>query len=348
MAASLDLKGVATDPELLARVSADSDTIGLGGLLRERGPRAHRVRVPGEAVEGFRWPLLDNWSPMWWPQGVAVGRHDGIPIAMASWYAQPRRGRAPGSRISIVDLRSSRPRFHHVLLVTPRMLDGRVAFDPIQVHAGGIVWSGDRLFVAATFGGFREFRLRDILRTPSRGVLRRGSGPYDQRYLLPEAASFSPVDPEARSRMRYSFLSHETSTAPQAESPELKLVAGEYGPAERRRLARLTLGDAAAVIGDRHIPGIPNMQGAVLHDGEWFVSASRGDKRGGDLWVGTPGDMVRNELVFPPGPEDLAVWPERGQIWSLTEYPGRRWMFALDLDRWSRSATGERGAARGR
>lgn len=347
MAASLDLKGVATDPELLARIAADSNTIGLDGLLAEPGPRARRVRVPGEAVEGFRWPLRDNWSTVWWPQGVAVGRHRGIPIAMASWFAQTRGQRAPGSRISVVDLRSARPRFHHVLLVTPRLVDGRIEFEPVKVHAGGIVWSGDRLFVAATLGGFREFRLRDILRTPTRGILRRGSGPYDQRYLLPQAASFGPVEPDARERMRYSFISHETSSAREPErerdredesEPEsLRLVAGEFGPAEKRRLARLTLSDASAAVDEHHVPGIPNMQGAVLHDGEWFVSASRGDKRGGDLWVGPTGDLVRHELVFPPGPEDLAVWPERRQLWSLTEFPGKRWMFALDLDRWSRS-----------
>jgi hypothetical protein len=75
------------------------------------------------------------------------------------------------------------------------------------------------------------------------------------------------------------------------------------------------------------------MQGAVLHDGRWFVTASRGDKQPGDLWIGTAGHMIRHTGVLPPGPEDAAVWPERHQLWSLSEYPGRRWMFAVDLTR---------------
>jgi hypothetical protein len=40
--------------------------------------------------------------------------------------------------------------------------------------------------------------------------------------------------------------------------------------------------------------------------------------------------------VLPTGPEDVTWWPQRGELWSLTEWPGRRWVYAIDADRWVR------------
>jgi hypothetical protein len=328
-----DLRASLADRALFSDATAGARVVGLTGLLAARGRRARRRRVPGSVVaEGFRWSLLDTWTPTWWPQGVAVGEHEGVPLAMASWFAQPRRGREMGSRITIVDLRDwARPRYHHVLLVSPQRRDDAVAFDPVTVHAGGIAWAGDRLFVSATYGGIREFRLSDIVRVPSRGVLRRSGGPFGYRYLLPEFATFSPEKREGRGRMRYSFLASESGAG--GVDDEVRLISGEYGKSENLRLARLRLTGDRTVVDELHVPRIPEMQGAVLHDGTWFVNASRGDKRGGDLWVGTPGTMTRLEGALPPGPEDIAVWAERNQLWSVTEFPGKRWMYAIDLDR---------------
>ena len=329
--APLELHGSAADRALFTDLADRYDAVGLTGLLTDRGHRARRVRVPGSAVvDGFRWNLTDVWSRTWWPQGVAVGDHDGVPLAMASWFAQPRRRGEQGARISVVDLRNpSRPRYHHVLLVSARREGSNVGFDPVRIHAGGIVWTGDRLFVAATFGGIREFRLSDILHA------RSGRNIFGYRHVLPEFARFSPPDDVAEGRMRYSFISRETGGDVPTGDDELRLVAGEYGTHDGHRLARMRITRDRSVVDEAHVPGIPHMQGAVFHDGTWFVTASRGDKRGGDLWVGSPGNMTRHEAVLPAGPEDLAVWPERRQLWSLSEYPGRRWMFALDLDRWA-------------
>jgi len=330
-----ELHGTAADDGLVRDSALGSTTVGLTGLLRHRGHRARRTRVPGTAVaEGFRWRLRDVWSQRWWPQGIAVGTHEGVPLAITSWFAQPRRGTEMGARISVVDLRDPRrPRYHHVLLVSPRRVDGGVSFDPVRVHAGGIVWTGDRLFVAATRGGIREFRLSDIMRSPSTRVLRRGSGPFGYRYLLPESGSFAPQT-EEKGRMRYSFISLENgaSGASPADADDIRLVGGEYSAGERARLARMRVLDGGTVIDESHIPAIPQMQGAVLHEGAWYVTASQGDKRGGDLWVGTEGAMVRRPHALPPGPEDLDVWPERRQLWSVSEFPGKRWVFAVDLD----------------
>jgi hypothetical protein len=345
----IQLRRLPTERALLDDVRTSSDIIGLTGLLAVHGCHARRVSVPGSAAaEGFRWTLRDRWTQTWWPQGVSVGEHEGIPLAMVSWYAQPRRGRSMGSRLSILDLRdTARPKYHHVLLVAARR-DGRdITYDAVRVHAGGIAWAGDRIFVAATFGGIREFRLSDIVRAPSRGPLHRATGPFGHRFLLPEFARYEPPG-QHDDRMRYSFISLESAsdsatdgatpkTAPADPGNELRLIVGEYGTGDKLRLGRMRLGDDRAVIDEIHAPGIADMQGAVVHDGRWFVSVGRGDKSGGDLWVGTPGAMTRRQGVLPPGPEDLAVWPERDQLWCVTEFPRKRWVFAMDIELWTSS-----------
>ena len=152
--------------------------------------------------------------------------------------------------------------------------------------------------------------------------------------------------------MRYSFLSLESGNdptsvalpvstpnaegAPRGPEPDeaVRLITGEYAKGENGRLARMRLTEGRSTLTDVHVPAITEMQGAVVHNGVWFVNASRGDKRGGDLWVGTPGKMVRHTGVLPPGPEDNAVWADHNQIWSVTEFPGKRWIYAVELDRW--------------
>ena len=330
---SPELRASFTDRALIDDSAAHSVTLGLGGLLAHRGHRARRARVPGSAsTHGFRWRLVDVFSQTWWPQGIAIGDHDGSPVVITSWFAQRRRGRDMGSRISVVDLSDEkRPRYHHVLLVAPR----RGGYDPVVVHAGGIVWTGDRLLVSATLGGIREFRLSDITRAPSRGLLRRSAGPFGYRYLLPEFASHRPPKDAHEGRMRYSFIAADTTSRDPDDADVLRIVAGEYAKHDRRRLARLSLRGDTTTIDEIHVPKIAEMQGVAVHDGEWFVNASRGDKLGADLWVGVPGAMVRHEGVLPPGPEDLAVWSERGELWSVTEFPGKRWVYAVDLSRFA-------------
>ena len=33
---------------------------------------------------------------------------------------------------------------------------------------------------------------------------------------------------------------------------------------------------------------------------------------------------------MPVGVEDITYWPSTDQLWSLSEYPGHRYVFAMD------------------
>jgi hypothetical protein len=136
------------------------------------------------------------------------------------------------------------------------------------------------------------------------------------KFVLPQVALLNPVE-----QFRYSFLAEGSDG----------IVAGEYRTDDRGRLARLTLGEGSVAASDIHTPGVPEMQGALLVDDLWAISSSRGDRQRGDLWTGKQGALVRHEGALPPGPEDLAWWPERRQIWGATEHPGQRFVYAVEL-----------------
>lgn len=325
-----DLRFAASDPILLADlIGAGATRVGLEGVLAERGQRAWPAPVSGSAAgHGFRWNLRDTFDDSWWPQGIDVAMVGGRRVLAVSWFAKPVRGVERGVRLTFIDLRSPRwPRYHHVLLVEPvRDAAGTTRLEPVVIHAGGIAWLDDRILVADTFGGLREFRLDDLLRVTD--------GPFGHQVVLPQHGRHRARKVAGDRGMRFSFVSIEHTDG------KPRLVAGEYGDGSRAdRLVRLGLGDGGADgsadngDGELHEPGLYRMQGVCIVDGTWYVTTSNGERRGGDLWVGTPGAMTRHRHVLPAGPEDLAYDRSDGGLWSLSEWPGRRRVFTIRLRR---------------
>ena len=324
--------------ELLAELTGGR--VGLDGVLADLNRTARLARVPALAVEcGFRWHADDESTRRWWPQGITTSADRGPEetyadrrVLVTSAYSKHMDGERRGSRISIVDLTDPRDiRYRHVLLVEPYVDDdGRVDVRPVHVHAGGIVWHGDHLHVAGTRRGFCTFRLDDVLRVP------RDSGleVFGYRYVLPMRFGYDAVTAEGREQLRYSFLSLDRSTEPH------ELVAGEYGRDEMTtRLARYEIDPTTGLLRDEEDGaarpllvderGIGHMQGAVVVRGRWYLTTSAGRYRLGSVWSGTPGELRRHRFAVPVGPEDLTYWPSTDMLWSLTEYPGHRYVFAM-------------------
>lgn len=319
---------------VLARLTTAS-RVGLPGVLADldRAGSPARVRAPA-ASWGFRWHAEDDRSRRWWPQGVTTSAdhdpselYDGRPVVLTSWYAKDRDGRHEASRISVVDLtEEARPRYRHVALVEAAIAGDQVRLDPMRIHAGGIVWHGEHLHVAATARGTYVFRLDDILRVESAGG--------GHRYLLPVRFSYDAVTDDGHERMRYSFLSLDRT------GREPRLVAGEYGRGDMTtRLVEFGLDPAELVLdlADDGVArpaslsphGVLRMQGAAVVDGRWYVTSSHGRYRRGSMYVGRPGAFECRPGVLPTGVEDLSYWPGRDELWSLSEYPRRRAVFAM-------------------
>lgn len=300
--------------------------VGLEGVLAQLDRQARPAEAPGSLVSrAFSWEDRDNDDQQWWPQGITWSTDTAAPagiIATSAYAKGPKaaRGLSAGSRITIVDRASLR--YQHVLLVRPHRTPGGSRFGPLRVHAGGLVWAGPYLHVAGTRRGILTCRIADILRVvPSAATL-------GHRFILPVRFAYEAASGD----LRYSFLSLDRSVDP----PEL--IGGEYGrDAMTTRLVRYPLAgdhlaaDATGVSAPSlfDVGGAPNMQGAVTVDGTWYVSRSRGQNLG-ELLVGRPAAFTTVKDALPVGPEDLTYWPEHDELWSLSEYPGRRFVFALD------------------
>ena len=99
----------------------------------------------------------DQGTKSWYPQGLTTssdaydeGTVEGKDVILVSWYS---KGSSKGVRISFVDVANKN--YRNVLLVVPEE-DG-TSFHSVKIHAGGIMWYGDRLYVVDTDNGIRIF-----------------------------------------------------------------------------------------------------------------------------------------------------------------------------------------------
>lgn len=341
--------------EVDALAEALERRVGLAGVLADLTRDARPARVPGRAVTwGFRWDDEDQHSARWWPQGIttsadgcSTGVLDGRRVVLTSAYAKQVGGVHMGSRISVVDVTDrDRVRYRHVLLVEATV-DGTGAVElwPVRVHAGGIVWHGEHLQVAGTARGMVTFRLDDIMAAPvEHGRDRIGRGPdgriatFGHRYVLPVRFSYEAQTSRGVEQLRYSFLSLDGGARP------VELLAGEYGrDGMTTRLVHFPIDPDTSVLRtgrEQEVTplrwsthGLRGMQGATVVDGTYYVTTSAGRHRRGSLWVGTPGAFRRHRRALPVGPEDLTYWPATDELWSLSEHPGNRFVFAMDRGR---------------
>jgi hypothetical protein len=335
--------------------------VGLAGVLADLNRVGEPAYAPGEAVvHAFAWDRDDVRSSRWWPQGITSSSEarlpggpawDGPPLLVTTSYAKSVGGLEKGCRITVADLSEpARVRYRHVLL-TRAVVDehGHVDLRPVRVHAGGVVWHGPWLYVAATRQGVLAFHLDDLVPVapwPADHVGRTGAGSeerpagFGHAYALPLRCHLAPPRDADGPPMRYSFLS-----LARRQDETAALLAGEYDAGGgTRRLVAFDLdasGWPAPDAGGRAVSrpvaeGVERMQGAVWlpgageEPGRLVVGASNGRYRGGHLWTGPPGRLTKHAGVLPVGPEALTSWPERGELWTLTEYPGLRFVVAVD------------------
>ncbi|WP_185996452.1 collagen-like triple helix repeat-containing protein [Nocardioides campestrisoli] len=324
---------------------------GLGELLGDLRFQARRSlpgRLLGRAVDrAIAFDSYDQRDRVWWPQGVTTSADAsdselvaGRRVLVTSWYAKPVDGVHRGSRLTFLDLETLR--YRHVLLVDVRRgSEGALELSGVRIHAGGVVWAGPYLHVAATGRGFLTFHLDDLMRVPGDnerpdeiGIEDRGVASFGHHHVLPVRSAYRAEAEEGHERLRYSFLSLDRSSAPPA------LVVGEYGRGRQTtRLARVELDPAtwlpALGAQDAALPllhraaGPRGMQGVVVARGRHHVSVSRGPWTPGSLHTGTPGALREHRWALPMGPEDLAYWPSTDRLWTVTEHPHRRWLVSV-------------------
>lgn len=275
------------------------------------------VRQKRRGTVDLRWLSARTWTRRWYPQGIDLGEWHGRRTLAISWFRQRLDGTHLASRVAFVDLDRSR---HLDVLLAVRGDDG--ALQPARIHAGGLAWFGDRLFVAATGKGIWEFDLADVRRLRGTDARRiagaRGRGlRLGATALVAVRTRVHPID------LRCSYLGRVFDDD---GTPLRRVLIGEYVKGDTGRIAEFTVpdgdGDRFAEQG-RFSPGISNMQGAVRWGDRHFVSQS--DRmHPGALWTGPREALERDRVPLPVGCEDLALDLDAKLLWSLGEHPWKR------------------------
>ncbi|WP_309102874.1 hypothetical protein [Microbacterium sp.] len=284
-------------------------------MLWPFGPIWRPMRRKRRDTVDLRWFTRRSWTTSWYPQGIDTGIWDGRPALAVSWFRQDRRGNHLASRIALID-----PKRSSHLDVALSIEDDDGALVPARIHAGGLAWFEHRLFVAATGQGIWEFDLSDLRRV-SGGLARRLRGGSDRG--LPAAALVAVRSRVHAVPLRCSFIGRVFDDAGR---PLGRVLIGEYRTDDRGRIGEFSIPEdgAGGFVGRLEFsPGIPRMQGAVRWGAQHFISQSD-LMLPGKLWSGPREDLRRHDVTLPVGPEDLALDPEAGVLWSLGEHPWRR------------------------
>lgn len=344
--------GVARADQLLARTgTAVALDVVLGDLNREAVPglSAYQAdRMKNHDYTGFRWNDGDGAVDYWYPQGISGGsdaRADsevaGRRVLLVSWYhnidRMPDDPPARGVRLSLVDITDVNSiHYRHLLLVTPTGDGDAVNFaaantgDGDALHAGGISWIGDRLYVAETYVGFRVYDMSRVFAIPNTddeaaiGISGDEINAHGYRYVVPEIGRYKLTADSCPFRFSAVGLDRD------AEPPVFVTV--EYQTDLTGRVARWPVDVATAELvesaGVVHavgaaLAGQTRMQGAVTRDGVFYLSSSSQIDQWGRLYRNVP-DGTSEITAWPDGPEDLYVERDRELVWTTAEHPGKR------------------------
>ena len=342
--------GLGTTPELVTALETITAKVGFADVLADANRTATKTTsVPGSPAGiayAFHWQDDDDASTAWIPQGItgtadadASGKVAGKSAVLVSFYDSAEGGASnEGVRIAFVDTTApNAPKYRFALLVTPKGTTAAPSFDPVRIHAGGIAWFGDLLYVADTSHGFRVFDLRHILRVStgagafgcSGGTCRAAT----YKYVLPQVGKYEIT---SACKPLFSYVSLDRKSNPPS------LVSGEYcsssacsGPLAGR-VYHWPLDPKTGLLRSKttfpteaFLTSHKQVQGGAYVDGVFYLSSSAPAAAGGELYRVSGNESVTSR--WSDSPEDLMVDHANGWLWSLSEAPKARAVFAAKL-----------------
>jgi hypothetical protein len=300
---------------------------------------------------GFKFDSGDNNDCTNYPQGIttsrdavgtaAGGSYDGHQLIVVSWYTKAEcDGSTTRSKLTIVDWDADYPnQYRKVLLVEPTGSATTPNFKDIPIHAGGVSWYGDYLYVAETGKGMRVFDMRKILKTNTGGTAdqigRQADGTYfahNYAYVLPQIGSVTAATTSGTSLVWSSISLDRVSSS---------IVMAEYTcasgctsyPNRAPRAIRFPFASGtqtfAASTTATEALQLPwyNLNGVASHNGRWWFNNSSGKKL--YYWTPAAGSTTYN---WVSGGESISYWEDAtgaDLLWSLQEPIGHRNVFAV-------------------
>jgi hypothetical protein len=307
-------------------------------------------------------------SSDWVPQAVtssneaAVGGYTGPSAVAVTWY-QPRPDHTAGAmddpqndRVSFVNTPTSgnSSTYRHVLLVEPFVENGKLNLRRLKLHAGGVAWYGNILYVASTGGGVRAFDVRRIfaVHTTKDVVGLDTAAPSDANlygesfaYAMLEVANYKKTDAAcnrspatANTGLCFSGVTVNRSASP------VSLVSYEYRTKDEMVAAKVgarivqwpldhgtglltRAADGNVHSGKLYVTPTYQVQGVSIDHTTFFFSTSQGS---GTFYRETDGDGVapiKSKWVQGAETTTFATSSFGDRLWSATEVPGRRMLF---------------------
>ncbi|HEY7173448.1 MAG TPA: hypothetical protein VH442_00905, partial [Micromonosporaceae bacterium] len=300
---------------------------------------------------GFRFDGTDNSDCKNYPQGITTsrdavgtansGNYDGHQLVLVSWYTKDAcDGAQERSRITLVDWDATYPnKYRKVLLVQPTGNATTPNFADIPIHAGGVSWYGDYLYVADTGHGMRVFDMRKILKTNTGGTAdqigRQPNGTYyahNYAYVLPQIGTITSnttsgtnlvwssisLDRVSKSIVMVEYTCQSGCTSYPNRAP--RAIRYPFAPGATTFAASTTASQAL------QLPWY-KLNGVASHNSRWWFNSS-GDKK---LYYWTPATGPATHTWVSSG-ESLSYWEDTTNadlLWSLQESPGSRNVFAV-------------------
>lgn len=295
------------------------------------GRRARLVLgIPFYRLHGaFRWNEGDEETSEWYPQGITGLRTNGRAAVLVAWYHKGDKG----VRISFCDVTDmGRVRYRHALLVEPAIVGGRATVKAVKIHAGGCALLGRFLYVVDTSNGFRVFDVERMLEasTDQDDVIGVSGGrlrAYGYKYVLPQVGGYRVSN---SAPLRFSSVGIDRSTTPPS------LVTCEYvKDSINGRVFRWAFDERTNLLVERggvvrpveaFVAQQDRMQGVTSWRGTWYLSCSSQSGPFGALYAARPG-RPSEERSWSRGAESLHFSPTSGNLWSLSEHPGDRYVF---------------------
>nr|BFD88923.1 hypothetical protein KitaXyl93_02830 [Kitasatospora sp. Xyl93] len=300
---------------------------------------------------GFRFDDGDDSDCQSVPQGITTsrdavgtansGNYDGHQLVLVSWYTTDGCGGAQQrSRITLVDWDATYPNtYRKILLVEPSGTAAAPDFKDIPIHAGGVSWYGDYLYVADTGSGMRVFDMRKILNTDTGGTadqIGRQSGSvyyaHNYAYVLPQVGTITSHAPSGKGLVWSSVSLDRVSKSIVMTEYTCQADCTKY-PNRPPRAVRFPFTSGATTFAATttatqalQLPWY-NLNGVASHNGRWWFNSSRQKQ----LYYWTP---TAGPATFPwvGGGESLSYWEDATAadlLWSLQETTGGRNVFAV-------------------
>ncbi|KAB2341274.1 hypothetical protein [Actinomadura rudentiformis] len=337
-----------------------------------KGACATKAAAPKQG-DWFCFDSADTKTVQWYPQGV-TGTSDaqadgswgkGGKALLVSWYDNRKDGYHKSARVTFVNLKNNT--YRHAILVWPyKNAKGKTTYEPVGthgtdkgIHAGGLAWYGNRLYVADTSTGIRVFDMRQIF---DLGKSKNGSTSkpkliglhgktyygYGYRYVMPQVASYVPNTRSGKACTATGTPNHSWLSIDRAGKD--KLITGEFCMGGAGRVAAFPIGSKGGsdLVMDKngranpsYVVNLPvtNIQGGVGTRGNWWFTrnVSKQEKPLEPGTVRNRGQFVRakyaggkftvlSRSTISYGPEDLSCYRGTHQVWTVAEHPEKRQM----------------------